>query len=127
MVEIFLGVIVIAFCGLLAWAAFRVEPHWCSKDGRRMIARAQLLPKPHQPASRWNEVRVFVDDNTVILRTRRVRATGLRGEYQVVGKSPMPPKKQEIYVLRGDQEVFIRIPQSSRAITTFEGLLSSKT
>jgi hypothetical protein len=91
-----------------------------------MIARAQLLPDPHQPASRWNEVRVFVNENTVILRTRGMRATGLRGEYRVVGKSPAPPKKQEIYILRGDEEVLIRIPRNSRAITTFEELLSSK-
>jgi len=119
-----LGVIVVAFCGLLAWAGFRIEPHWCSKDGRRMIARAQRLPQPHQPVPRWNEVRVFVDETTVILRTRALRATELRGEYRVVSKSPAPPKKQEIYVLRGDNEVFIRIPRNSRAIKTFEELLT---
>ena len=52
-----------------------------------------------------------------------MRATALRGEYRVVGKSPTPPKKREIYVLRGDQEVLIRIPKSSRAIMTFDELL----
>ena len=119
-----LGVIVVVICGLLAWAAFRIEPHWCSKDGRRMIARAQQLPEPHKSAPRWNEVRVFVDETTVILRTRGMRTTGLRGEYRVVGKSPEPPKKLEIYVLRSDKEVFIRIPRDSRAIKTFEGLLN---
>lgn len=124
--ELFLGVVIVAFCGLLAWVAFRVEPHWCSKDGRRMIARAQQLPEAHKSAPRWNEVRVFVDDNTVILRTRGMRTTGLRGEYRVVGKSPAPPKKQEIYVLRSDKEVFIRIPKDSRAIKTFEALLNDK-
>ena len=104
-------------------AAFRIEPHWCSKDGSRMIARAQQLSQPNRTAARWNEVRVFVDENTVVLRTRAMRATALRGEYRVVGKSPTPPKKQEIYVLRGDQEVLIRIPKSSRAINTFDELL----
>lgn len=88
-----------------------------------MIARAQQLPEPHKSAPRWNEVRVFVDENTVVLRTRGMRTTGLRGEYRVVGKSPAPPKKQEIYILRSDKEVFIRIPRGSRAIKTFEGLL----
>ena len=89
-----------------------------------MIARAQPLSQPNRSAARWNEVRVFVDDNTVVLRTRAMRATALRGEYRVVGKSPTPPKKQEIYVLRGDQEVLIRIPKSSRAIMTFDELLN---
>ena len=121
--EFLLGVIIVGGGGLLAWAAFRIEPHWCSKDGSRMIARAQPLSQPNRSAARWNEVRVFVDDNTVVLRTRAMRATALRGEYRVVGKSPTPPKKQEIYVLRGDQEVLIRIPKSSRAIMTFDELL----
>ena len=120
----FLGVIIVFGSGLVAWAAFRIEPHWCSKDGRRMIARAQRLSQPHQAAPKWSEVRVFVDEDTVVLRTRAMRATGLRGDYRVVGKSPMPPKKQEIYVLRGENEAFIRIPKNSRAIKTFEELLN---
>ena len=120
----FLGVIIVVGGGLVAWAAFRIEPHWCSKDGRRMIARAQQLSQPHQSAPKWNEVRVFVDEDTVVLRTRAMRSTGLRGDYRVVGKSPMPPKKQEIYVLRGEHEVLIRVPQDSRAIKTFEELLN---
>jgi len=54
-----------------------------------------------------------------------MRATELRGQYRVVAKSAEPPKKQEIYILHSDKEVLIRIPRNSRAITTFEGLLSS--
>jgi hypothetical protein len=122
-VELFLGVIIVVSGGLVAWTAFRIEPHWCSKDGRRMIARAQQLSQPHQSAPKWIEVRVFVDEDTVVLRTRAMRSTGMRGDYRVVGKSPMPPKKQEIYVLRGENEVLIRVPQDSRAIKTFEELL----
>ena len=122
--EYLLGVIIVGCAGLRAWAAFRIEPHWCSKDGRRMIARAQQLSQPNRSAARWSEVRVSVDGDAVVLRTRAMRATALRGEYRVVGKSPMPPKKQEIYVLRGEQEVLIRIPKSSRAINTFDELLN---
>ena len=122
--EYLLGVIIVGCAGLLAWAAFRIEPHWCSKDGSRMIARAQQLSQPNRSAARWNEVRVFVDEDTVVLRTRAMRSTGLRGEYRVVGKSPTPPKKQEIYVLRGEHEVLIRVPKDSRAIKTFEELLN---
>jgi hypothetical protein len=53
-----------------------------------------------------------------------MRATGLRGDYRIVGKSPMPPKKQEIYVLRGENEALIRVPRNSRAIKTLEELLN---
>lgn len=88
-----------------------------------MIARAQHLSAPQNSPTSWSEVRVFIDDDEVILRTRGRRAVGLRGEYRVVGKSPSPPKKREIYILRGEKEVLLRIPTDSRGIATFEGLL----
>jgi hypothetical protein len=122
-VSFFLGVVALVVFGLLAWLAFRIEPHWCSKDGRRMIARAQRLPEPQSSLTSWSEVRVFIDDDEVILRTRGLRAVGLRGEYRVIGKSPSPPKNREIYLLRGEKEVFLRIPTDSRGIATLEELL----
>lgn len=88
-----------------------------------MIARAQRLPEPQSSPTSWSEVRVFIDDADVILRTRGIRAVGLRGEYRVVGKSPSPPKNREIYILRGEKEVFLRIPTDSRGIATLEKLL----
>ena len=88
-----------------------------------MIARAQQLQKVRKSPFSWSEVRVFVDEEVVILRTRGMRAVGLRGEYQVIGKSPEPPSKREIYILRGEQEVFLRIPSDSRGVATLEGLL----
>jgi len=117
-------VVAVLLIALLALAALRIEPHWCSKDGRRMIARAQLLPDRHQPTATWNEVRLFVDEDNILVRTRGRRASDLRGEYKVVGKSPSPPKKREIYILKGDKDVCVRIPTDSRAIATFEELLS---
>jgi hypothetical protein len=122
-VSFFLGFVALVVFGLLAWLAFRIEPHWCSKDGRRMIARAQRLPEPQSSLTSWSEVRVFIDDDEVILRTRGLRAVGLRGEYRVIGKSPSPPKNREIYLLRGEKEVFLRIPTDSRGIATLEELL----
>jgi hypothetical protein len=117
-------VITVVLIALVALAALRIEPHWCSKDGQRMIARAQLLPDHHQPSPTWNEVRLFVDEDNILVRTRGRRASDLRGEYKVVGKSPSPPKKREIYILKGDKDVCVRIPTDSRAIATFEELLS---
>ena len=118
-----LTVIAVVLIALLALAALRIEPHWCSKDGRRMIARAQLLPDRNQTIASWNEVRLFVDEDNILLRTRGRRGSDLRGEYKVVGKSSSPPKKRQIYILRGDKEVCIRIHTDSRAIATFEELL----
>ena len=117
-------VITVVLIALVALAALRIEPHWCSKDGQRMIARAQLLPDHHQPSPTWNEVRLFVDEDNILVRTRGRRASDLRGEYKVVGKSPSPPKKREIYILKGDKDVCVRIPTDSRAIATFEEMLS---
>ena len=81
------------------------------------------MPEPQSSLASWSEVRVFIDDDDVILRTRGIRAVGLRGEYRVVGKSPSPPKYREIYILRGEKEVFLRIPTDSRGIATLEDLL----
>ena len=117
-------VITVVLIALVALAALRIEPQWCSKDGQRMIARAQLLPDHHQPSPTWNEVRLFVDEDNILVRTRGRRASDLRGDYKVVGKSPSPPKKREIYILKGDKDVCVRIPTDSRAIATFEELLS---
>ena len=36
---------------------------------------------------------------------------------------PSPPKKREIYILRGEKEVFLLIPTDSRGIATLEDLL----
>jgi len=116
------GSAVLLFVGLI-WLALQIEPHWVSKNGRRMIARVQPLGSRNEPEGRWREMRVLVDGSTVILSTRGLGSLGLRGEYQVQGKSPEPPRRRAIYILSGQRQLLLRIPSNSRAIPVLDSLV----
>ncbi|MFM8856489.1 MAG: hypothetical protein ACKOI2_04665 [Actinomycetota bacterium] len=114
----FLGV-----CGTLFWLLTRLEPHWSSKDGRRMIARIQALGPQDNPEGTWKEVRILVDGDHLVVSARGPRAWKMRGRYRPIAKSPNPPTKREIYILQGETRVLLRIPSTSRAIDVIDGLL----
>jgi hypothetical protein len=114
----FLGV-----CGALFWLLSRHEPHWSSKDGRRMIARVQSLGPQDQPDGTWKEVRVLVDGDHLVVSAKGPRAWKVRGRYRPVAKSPNPPHKREIYILQGEAKILLRIPASSRAVVVIDSLI----
>ena len=113
----------IIILGGLAWVAFKLEPHWASKDGRRMIARVQPLGARDEPDGRWREMRVFIDGETVSLTTRGFGSFALRGTYRAKGKSPEPPRGRAIYILDGERRVLLRIPANSRAVPVLDSLI----
>lgn len=125
MVDVLTTVIALAAFGGLLWLAYRIEPHWASKDGRRMIARVQPLGNRDEPGGRWREMRASVDGDTVILSTRGLGSLGLRSAYRVRGKSPQPPKGRAIYILEGDRRLLLRVPSTSRAIPVLDALIGS--
>lgn len=110
--------------GGLVWMVFKLEPHWASKDGKRMIARIQPLGQHDEPEGRWREMRVFIDGNIIALSTRGIGSSGLRGTYRAKGKSPEPPRRREIYILQGEYRVLLRVPSNSRAVPVLDGLLN---
>lgn len=112
------------FVGLV-WSAYRIEPHWASKDGRRMIARVQPLGSQDDPSGRWREMRASIDGATVTLSTRGLGSLTLRGDYRVRGKSSQPPKRRAIYILEGERRLLLRIPSNSRAIPVLDSLITS--
>lgn len=107
----------------LAWAAFKLEPHWSSKDGHRMMTQAQGMESSRALPTRWLEVRVTVIDSNLIVTSRGLQAIKLRGTYIVTGKSPTPPKNRQIYVLQGEKQILLRIPNSSRSMPVLDALL----
>lgn len=117
---------VAAAIGLL-WSASKIEPHWASKDGRRMIARVQPLGSQDVPAGRWREMRVLVDGRSVVLSSRGFGASALTGEFRARGKSPNPPRRRAIYVLEGERRVLLRVPTNSRAVPVLDALLDGST
>jgi hypothetical protein len=69
--------IVAAIVGLF-WISRRVEPHWVSKDGSRFTAKVQHLDEAGDRRGYWREVKVTVDDTTVVLLARGI-AGGIGG------------------------------------------------
>lgn len=125
MVDVLTTVIALMAFGGLVWLAYRIEPHWASKDGRRMIARVQPLGGRDEPDGRWREMRASVDGESVTLSTRGLGSLGLRGVYRVRGKSSQPPKRRAIYILEGERRLLLRIPSNSRAVPVLDSMITS--
>jgi hypothetical protein len=113
-----------AACGLMLWAATRIEPHWASKDGGRFTCRVQRLGQYDAPVGAWREMRAMVDGDTLTLSARGLRGREIRGSYQVVAKSDSPPKNREIYICSGPTRLLLRLPASSRAVPLLDDLLA---
>lgn len=122
--DVLLTLLALAACGGMLWLASRIEPHYVSKDGMRMVARMQRLGEFDLPDGRWREMRIRVDGSRLMVTARGARGMNLRGFYTVAGKSPEPPARREVYVLHGDHRALLRIPSSSKAVPVLDGLLS---
>lgn len=141
---------VVAACAAMWWLAYKLEPHWVSRDGQRVVCYGQALDKRGAPQGRWRELRVTkVKSNTVEVRLRRgslvvdrhtkstglslagdiVRRRGKRPSYwRVAGQTPDPPRKKVVYLLNSpnDQDLpemlAIRMPANSKAIPMLESV-----
>ncbi len=90
----------VALLGGMYYAAFRVDPHWVSKDGRRFICHGQLVDHYGNTLQNWREYRFEVIDDKRIFGRRRSRWTRrAEGVWRVAAKSENPPKKREVYLL----------------------------
>lgn len=128
--EIVWFAIAIAVCGLLGWLAFRIEPHWVSKDGHRFLCNAQRLTARGEPETRWRETRVIVNnaDQVQVDQKRFMRRTSTF--WQVVSRSEDPPRGREVFLLTGFDDrgtpvmLALRLPKKSRAVATLQRLLA---
>ena len=118
-----------AFMGGLAFLAYRMEPHYSSKDGQRFLCNGQEIIDG-QPIGRKRETRVLVMPDGVlnISQKRRLRRTNER--WALVGKSPEPPKGKQIYLLQQfsdgkwlHDQMALHIPNKSRVVPVLDGLL----
>jgi hypothetical protein len=126
-VDALLTIAAVAVCGGMIWLAVRIEPHYVSRDGRRMVARMQGLGQYDLPEGRWREMRIRVDGNRLTVTARGVRGMPLRGQYTVQGKSPEPPRRRELYILVGERKALLRVPSSSRAVDVLDAMISRGT
>jgi hypothetical protein len=124
--DIALAVVIVAACVAMLVAASRMEPHWVSKDGQRFIARMQSLGLHDTPEGPWREMRILVDGTSLIVGARGFRGARLRGHYNVVAKSPEPPRKRAVYVIAGPHKALLRLPDTSRAVPHLDDLLAQR-
>ena len=117
---------VLIFGGLL-WYAFRIEPHWASKDGRRCICRGQQIDHHGKTQDRWREYRADVlEDGVVSVRRRSMLRRGPGALFRVISRAPDAKRKRAVFVLRGDDNpdayVLLRMPASSAAVPVFDSI-----
>ncbi len=142
---LFVGVA--AGCALMLWGSYKIEPHWVSKDGERLVCYGQGISRQGASHSRWREMRISkVRNDMVEVRPRRgslsldrpgpnpiKRRVQRVSHWKVLGQSPTPPRGRVVYLLSGSTDpgmpemVALRLPAKSRAILMLESVAMNKT
>ena len=146
-----LFIAVVAVCVLMLWASYKMEPHWVSKDGERMICYGQGLSRNGISEGRWRELRVSkVRHDTVEVKPRRgslavSRPTGAAASnllrrrmpkssyWKVVGQTETPIRNRVMYILDGNNDeglpdmIAVRLPAKSKAIAMLESMSTNRT
>ena len=121
----------VGLCVGLGWVAYRMEPHWVSKDGERFLCAGQMMNTFGDPLSRWRETRVtLLTAGQVRVDQKKLfgRSTSF---WQVQHRSPEPPRGKAVFVLRGSTDdgtpalLTLRMPARSRAVATLTHHIAS--
>ncbi len=124
--------LVVGVCGLMWFAASLIEPHWSTRDGRRFVCNAQELAGG-QPLGRNRETQITVlgDGSLQVTRKRAMRRH--HSLWRLVGKTPTPPQRVEIYLAQQltDGQVTpnmlaIRLPRKSRCVAVLDQVLADQ-
>jgi hypothetical protein len=143
---------VVAACLFMLWLARRMEPHWVSKDGTRLICYGQGMTRLGLPIGKWRELRIMkVGGDTLEVKPRRgtlaipkdtptLTMGGFFGRggpkratyWRVTGRAESDSRRRVIYLLSGcTQEdmpdiLAVRMPATSKAIPMFESIAINK-
>lgn len=116
--------------GLLAWFAFRTDPHWVARDGRAFTCRIQLLDGRLTPVGRWREARAFLDGELLVVRSRNaLRRSARSAEYRIIKRAENPPRNRVTYLLdgsgpHGTTMAVFRVPSNSRALPHIDAAIT---
>ncbi|MEO7398615.1 MAG: hypothetical protein ABIW84_08635 [Ilumatobacteraceae bacterium] len=128
---VFVAVLVV--CGLMLWGSYKIEPHWVSRDGERVVCYGQGISNRGEPYGRWRELRLTkLRNGTVEVRPRHgsivkdrhadgasiAGVAGMAGfagamkkrrgqrisYWRVNGASADPPPRRIIYLLDGNDD-----------------------
>lgn len=124
----------IAVCGGLAWVALKIEPHWVSKDGRRMLCMGQLLDVNGTAQGRWRETRVIIPASGQLQVDQKRFLRRSTSFWSLEQQAPAPSKRSRkaVFVLRGHDAqgssalLTLKLPANSRAVPVLLERLASR-
>lgn len=113
--------------------AYRIEPHWSTKDGRRFVCNAQELSGGKALGrAREAQVAVLPDGLLHVSRKRMMRRNG--AVWRLTGRGDGPSAKVYVYLARqvsdGAEQLVdlaLRIPRKSRCVAVLDALLPHAT
>lgn len=127
----------LALAGLIGglwYVAYRIEPHWSSKDGTRFMCTTQAIWGDHKVGkNKETHVAVTGDGYLLVQEKRMLRRN--RSYWTLVGKSESPPKGKQVYLAvpndtSGDRmgltQMTIHIPNKSRVVPVLDELLEHR-
>ena len=129
-VEVVWIILIVALMVGLWWFAYRMEPHWSSKDGKRFLCGAQEM-QGGEPIGPRRETRVVVLPDGLLFISQKHLMRRKHSRWMIAGKSPSPPRKMHIYLaqLREDGQkipsfLALRIPENSKCVSLLDELVA---
>ena len=126
---VWLALLCLAMAGVW-WVAYRMEPHWVSKDGQRFLCTSQDLSEPARPG-RIRESRVVIMPDGALHVTRKVALRREETIWTLTARSTDPPRRKHIYLAErrgelGKEMLAVRLPANSRCVATLDGIIARK-
>jgi hypothetical protein len=118
-------------CAGLIYAGYRIEPHHVSKDATRFLCTGQWISGEGDSDGRKREVWVSVLGPGQLQVDVKRRMHHDVTTWSLEGKSPAPPARRAVYVLRsvhalgGTQRMTIAMPAKSRVVAVLDAMLPS--
>jgi hypothetical protein len=111
---------------VLIWFAFRMEPHWVSKDGTRFTCRLQPLTADLANDGLHVDVRARLEGTNLVITPRGLRGAKMGGTYRVLAASPDPPKGKAVYLVSIDgRQLTLRVPATSRCVPELDAVVAA--
>jgi hypothetical protein len=110
------------------WLSRRIEPHWVSKDGQQFTCRVAELHQERGEVGSWTQARVAVTGDealTVAVKPRLFRRPGSHSpirSFRVEGRADSDRQGLVVYLLKGEEQMALRVPKRSRAVATLDEL-----
>lgn len=115
----------------LWFLAYRIEPHWSTRDGQRFVCNAQEVADGKAlERMRETQVAVLPDGSLHVARKRMMRRNG--SIWRLVGRVDEGQGKVIVYLARQVSDgalqavdLALRIPRRSRCVPVLDGILDA--